>query len=119
MHCLDPMLSENLFISTYHAARPRDNVVDDNVTLLLKTLQLGATDAQLLSQGTEEGLHDGDTDVGEGNDPEADNVQIVQALGVARNVPGLALDCELVLDRVRQMGHLPADAIAEERSKQD
>lgn len=113
------MLSGNPFKSTYHAARPGDNVVDNDVTLLLKTLQLGATDAQLLSEGAEEGLHDGNTDVGEGNDPEADKVQVVQALGKASSVPGLAFDCELVLDRVRQMGHLPADAITDERSKQD
>lgn len=104
---------------TYHAAGPGDKVVDDNVTLLLKSLQLGATDAQLLSERVEEGFHDGDADVGEGDDPEADNVQIIQTLSEAGSVPGFALDREFVLDRVRQLDHLRADTVTEEGSNQD
>lgn len=101
---------------TYHATGPGDNVVDDNVALLLKALQLGATNAQLLSERAEEGLHDGDANVGEGDDPEADEVQVFPTIGEASSVPGLTLDRELVLDRVCQLDHVRAYVIAEEGS---
>lgn len=103
----------------YHATAPGDSIVRDDVHLLFKALQLGATNPQAPTHGGEEGLHEQGTDICERNDPEGHKGKVVGSLGVLRCQPALVRMCGLFLNRIRELDHAPAELTAVPGSQKD